>query len=340
MSLWSVARHGPLVRPALLVLSKAGSDLTGAIPQGTMVPMGATHLLAFAQSLNGFDSISWISLEISDLIRPTGAAQSLNFTDVDPAPDSIAGMLLIKRAVSEQEVNFYNVYWGSSATEILNLTSRSVSSLSDTRPTCSGPSCSSIQITEGSGEWTVSRSSYDDNEEASITLLGPAEIRFTYLHTERCCDKLQLLDTFYSGFTTPANTITLSEGVHVATWSSDFSVTHRGWSFTYVYQGVSSGRPGLIASLPKPEGQQDLALPIAPQPLVGTHFIVKLAYDLTESDASIALAIQDVAPNQLAIDTFTFTDTDLGTGVIGGQISISTAASVSGFRVYWGQNLR
>ncbi|CAE7674983.1 Thermitase [Symbiodinium pilosum] len=247
-------------------------------------------------------------------------------------------MLLIKRAVSEQEVNFYNVYWGSSATEILNLTSRSVSSLSDTRPTCSGPSCSSIQITEGSGEWTVSRSSYSDNEEASITLLGPAEIRFTYLHTERCCDKLQLLDTFYSGFTTPANTITLSEGVHVATWSSDFSVTHRGWSFTYVYQGVSSGRPGLIASLPKPEGQQDLALPIAPQPLVGTHFIVKLAYDLIESDASIALAIQDVAPNQLAIDTFTFTDTDLGTGVIGGQISISTAASVSGFRVYWGQN--
>ena len=279
VSLWTVARHGPLQRPPLLTLSKTGSDLTGTIPSDTMVPIGATHLLAFAQSLTGYDSTSWIAVALQDLIRPNGTAQALNFTDMNPAPNFIEGVLLIKRAVAEQEVNFYNVYWGSSATEIVNVTSRSVGSLSDTRPTCSGASCGEIVIAAdgSSSQWSVTRTAYSNYESASITLVGPAEVRFTYLHTERCCDKIQLLDTFYSGFTTPSDTIVLPEGVHVATWNSDFSVTNNGWSFIYTYQGLSDGRPGLIASLPKPEGQQDLALPITPQALLGTHFIVKTA---------------------------------------------------------------
>ena len=340
VSLWALSRHGPLARPPVLVLSKTGSDLTRTIPAGTMVPIGATHLLAFAQALTGHDSTAWISIEIPDLIRPTGTAQALNFTDVNPAANTIAGILVIKRAVSEQEVNFYNVYWGSSATEILNVTSRSVGTLSDTRPTCSGSTCSNIDITAGTwaSEWIVSRSAYSNHELAALTLLGPAEVRFTYLHTERCCDKLELLNTFYSGFTTPTATISLTQGVHVLTWSSDYSVTNQGWSFTYTYTGVSSGRPGLIGSLPKPEGSQDIALTIDAQELVGSHFIVKTAYNLTESDASLALEIRDLAPNNIPVDSVSFTDTDLGEGVVGGSMSISTSASASGFRVYWGQN--
>ena len=40
--------------------------------------------------------------------------------------------------------------------------------------------------------------------------------------------------------------------------ATDFSVTNNGWRFTYTYQGTSTGRSGL----PKPEGRQDIALPI------------------------------------------------------------------------------
>ena len=75
--------------------------------------------------------------------------------------------------------------------------------------------------------------------------------------------------------------------------ATDFSVTNNGWRFTYTYQGTSTGRSGL----PKPEGRQDIAPAHRPQELLGPFFIVKTPYNLTESSASLALEIRDLAPN-------------------------------------------
>ena len=45
------------------------------------------------------------------------------------------GILVMKRALADAEVNVYNGYWGPSATDILSVTSRTVGGFAGTRPT-------------------------------------------------------------------------------------------------------------------------------------------------------------------------------------------------------------
>ena len=141
--------------------------------------------------------------------------------------------------------------------------------------------------------------SYSNNEQASITLTGPGEVRFTFIQTETCCDKLIFFhDTppvIISGYSLDRlpEVISLADGVHSVEWSSDYSVTTSGWSFTYKYLGTTSSTPGLLAVIPKPSGSQDLAYLIENQQPPGSHFIVKTAYDSTESDAILAIPIGD-----------------------------------------------
>ena len=63
---------------------------------------------------------------------------------------------------------------------------------------------------------------------------------------------------------------------------------------------------------------------------------MKTPYNLTESSASLALGIRDLAPNTIPIESVSFTDTDLAMGVLGGSISTTAASAVMGFQVYRG----
>ncbi|CAJ1349270.1 unnamed protein product [Effrenium voratum] len=128
--------------------------------------------------------------------------------------------------------------------------------------------------------------------------------------------------------------------MHAVQWRSDYSVTSGGWSFSYTYLGSAEGTsPGLIAMIPKPAHLHDLQVQIDRQQLIGSHFIVKVAYNSTESDSSVAVEIQDLAPEELIVGNLSFSDTNLSMGYIGGSLEIGEAGSgISGYRVYWGSN--
>ena len=152
VSLWDFARNGV-------------KEQTPIVPAGTSIPFGASHLLVFARAAGGLDSVSSVGVEIVDVVTPSDTAQYMNFSDTDPSPNMIQGILTIGRAVDESNINFYKIYWGSSATEILNGTSgtrRLQISASSSGPTCSGASCSEIIITAGanSNQWVVSRGAW------------------------------------------------------------------------------------------------------------------------------------------------------------------------------------
>ena len=346
VSLWDFARNGVKEQTPIVTATKTGSTVVATIPAGTSIPFGASHLLVFARAAGGLDSVSSVGVEIVDVVTPSDTAQYMNFSDTDPSPNMIQGILTIGRAVDESNINFYKIYWGSSATEILNGTSgtrRLQISASSSGPTCSGASCSEIIITAGanSNQWVVSRGAYGNNERAFITLTGPAEVEFTMLSTETCCDKLTFpsLSSPISGYTLPG-IISLPDGVHSIEWYSDFSVSTFGWSFTYRYSGSTTGTvPSLIAMIPKPSGSQDLVVFIENQALIGTHFIVKTAFNSTESDSSLALEIVDLSPPAVTVGEVTFVDTNTAIGIIGGGVTIAAGASeILGYNIYWGRD--
>ena len=342
VSLWDFGRHGVKEQTPIVTASKnSGSSVVATIPVGTNIPSSASHLLVFARAAGGFDSFNSLGIEIVDLVKPVVTAQYMNFSDTDPAPNMIQGILTIARAQDESNLNFYKIYWGSSATEILNGTRRLQNALS-AGPTCSGITCTAITITAGTNanEWVVSRGSYNNNEQAFITLIGPAEVQFTMLSTETCCDKLTFpsLSSPISGYTLPG-VITLPDGTHSIEWYSDFSVTTFGWSFTYKYVGIESSNPSLIAMIPKPSGSQDLAVLIENQALAGTHFIVKTAYNSTESDNSVAIQVVDLSPPVLDVGAVIFLDTNTAAGIISGSVTIAAGSSdITGFNIYWGRD--
>ena len=336
VSLWARSRNGAQEQAALATASKTGADVPVTIPS-TSIPSGATHLLVFARSAAGLDSVNSIGTELVDVVKPSLTAELVSFTDTDPYPNIIQGVITIKRAQNEHDINFYKIYWGSSATTIVTSGARRLATV---QPSCTGVACGDIVITEGSlNEWTVSRENYGNYEQAFITLTGPAEIHFNFVSTETCCDKLYFPNhSPISGYDQAPGPITLPDGSHSVEWSSDYSVTSSGWSFTYKYQG-SASTPGLVAFVPKPSGSQDLFVLLERVVPPGTHFIVKSAYNSSESDASVAVQIQDLAPADLGVGEVSFTDTNGVAGNISGDVVIGEGSSgVLGFNVYWGQD--
>ena len=343
---WSLARTGAEEASPLATVAKEGA-LVATIPSGTAIPAFATHLLAFARTASGVDAVGSASLPLVDFVKPVVTAQSVQFIDVDLLPNMISGVITIQRATNEVNLDSYKIYWGTSATDILVPSSRRLQVSTFSIPTCTGSTCSDIQITAGSNsnEWIVSRSAYNNYESAFLTLAGPAQIQFTFLSTETCCDKIRFPDQSpISGYNIPSP-FTLPPGAYSVEWSSDYSVTRSGWTFTYTFTGTDLSNPAMVASIPKPAGTQDLVVVLGSQQPLGSHFIVKAAYDQEEADTSVSLQIQDVAPPQLPIGALTFTDTNAGVGVISGNLVIASAGTDpalgpanTGFNVYWAMN--
>ena len=341
MSLWQFTRTGTQEVAPIVTAAKTGSTVVATIPASTQIPESARYFLVFARTVGNIDSAQFLGTEVLDLVKPSVTAGSLQFTDLDPSLNMIQGILTIARAQNEANLNFYKVYWGSTATQIVNATRR-LQSTSSLEPSCIGVTCSSIEITMTSANtWTVSRGIYSNYEEAFITLTGPAEVRFTELSTESCCDKLyfpEFVSSPVSGSTIPG-IIILPDGVHSVQWRSDYSVVSNGWSFTYSYTGTASNTPGLVALIPKPSGSQDLAVLIESQELIGSYFIVKTGYNSTESDASVALEVVDWYPPQLPVGAVTFTDTNTDEGIISGSVTVAAGSSdITGFNIYWARD--
>jgi len=101
--------------------------------------------------------------------------------------------------------------------------------------TCSGLSSDKIKVVDieygGKVMVLVSRLQYDDDEEARITISGPAEIRFNSFSTEKDCDVLCIRGVRYSGRKGPP-VLRVERGHELQMlWSTDGSNTYRGWEF-------------------------------------------------------------------------------------------------------------
>jgi hypothetical protein len=208
------------------------TNFTVVVPANTRIPAEATQLLAFVADSMG-ESLFSKNLTLFDFAPPTAAAQAVVFQDTEPARDIIGGTVTVTGAVDDPSITQYNVYWSRGAAgPTLGLLGFAGAVGAITRPHCEGTSCGSISISVVAGHsWEISRGTagYGHNEQASISIQGPAEVSFTFFSTEANYDFVEVLGTSYSGSSLPPVTA-VPEGSHLIQWRTDFSVVQSGWT--------------------------------------------------------------------------------------------------------------
>ncbi|CAE7540363.1 unnamed protein product, partial [Symbiodinium sp. CCMP2456] len=312
---------------AAVTATSPSTNLTVTMATGTSLPVNASYLLVFASSASG-ESSTPASVAVFDYEPAQDAATSITFVDVDAGEGLVAGTLFIGRASDESSVDFYNVYF-SLGSQKLDLIGSVPAPTLAARPSCSGASCSEIDIRSVAGgiAYEVSRgTSYGNNEVASIAVTGPGMVKFTFFTTEAGYDFLTILGTAYSGSSMPGD-IEIPAGTHEIVWRSDGSVTTGGWIFR-----LESGASAIL-SVEVPQGTSI--------PRTADSLLVLTASEGGEMATGITTALVDYNPPTIVPVSVQCEDIDPSIGVYTGFCNVRRAeveVGVVSYDIYWGMN--
>jgi len=94
--------------------AKSVDPLVHHFPNGTVIPLGATHLLGYTANADGL-TIHPFAITLVDRALPADAATSLEFLDTDMWLGEVSGTLTIGRAADEALITHYAIYFAGSA---------------------------------------------------------------------------------------------------------------------------------------------------------------------------------------------------------------------------------
>ena len=312
-----------LIMPATV----AGTNLTVTLDE-TALPSNATHLLAFAASSQG-ESLSPASTLMMDYHPATSAPQDLNFTDVDESAGFVSGIAYGARASDESTIEEYKLYFsGGQAGPKISFIASAPANSATARPSCTGQTCSQINITEVLGSYQVSRgTSYGDNEYASIAITGPGRVRFTLFNTEENYDFLTIMGTPYHGSAppnAPSGDIEIPPETHEITWRSDGSITTGGWVF--FFESTSSG----ALSIPVPRSSI---------PAGANYLLLVSSSSGGEMAEGVSTPLLDYNPPNVVPQSVDCVDDDTSIGFIQGTCTVVRAAdetNVVAYEIFFG----
>lgn len=235
--------------------------------------------------------------------------------DTDLRQGFVKGTITIGRAADEASISAYNLYWrradGSRGDKL-----GSVGAIGFQEPSCSGTSCELINETKGQDStYTFMRLGYTDEESATIAASGPALVTVTRFDTENYYDWLSIGTSRVSGSLAAGSLpmqLALPEGPAKITWSSDTSVTGRGWSFELHQNGSA------------------VDFEVRSTALQGNGFEVVPAYGTTEMPEGIVVAVEDYTTSMPPSPAYTpldleFIDLDMEAGEVAGSALFRTA---------------
>ena len=101
--------------------SSVAISVAAIIPPETEFPVGVTHILVTASNLIGENRTGATYLRLYDNTGnpgdlPNATAFDVDMVDMDTERGTVSGTLKIHSAIDTTTVQFYNVYWGSNAT--------------------------------------------------------------------------------------------------------------------------------------------------------------------------------------------------------------------------------
>eukprot|EP00928_Gymnodinium_smaydae_P091750 TRINITY_DN7548_c0_g1_i1.p1 TRINITY_DN7548_c0_g1~~TRINITY_DN7548_c0_g1_i1.p1 ORF type:complete len:1237 (+),score=289.09 TRINITY_DN7548_c0_g1_i1:154-3711(+) len=207
------------------------------VTPGTQIPKYAESIAVVAGNASG-DNEPWRSGSVGEVVKvavvdyalPQSLPSEITFgCDADPRKNYVAGTVRMKRASDEATIQFYNIYWNNRGVRGALLDR--VQAIGYQQATCAAGSCEKIQQEEVHSGVRFSRSNYDNDEKALITLTGPARIVITQFSTELGYDYLRVASKVISGSPKLPMEIQLPHGPSDIVWFSDASATGAGWSF-------------------------------------------------------------------------------------------------------------
>ncbi|MEY3902794.1 MAG: hypothetical protein RL189_2100 [Pseudomonadota bacterium] len=103
----------------IATISKSSSDLSFRLAAGTIKPKGATYLLVLTKNSDG-EMSQGVSVKIIDKGVPEHVALSISFVDENKQGKKVDGEILVSRAIEENDLTHYVIYWGSDPITKLN----------------------------------------------------------------------------------------------------------------------------------------------------------------------------------------------------------------------------
>lgn len=94
--------------------SHTETALAYVLPESTLLPEGATHIVAFSVSKAGKQEQGLVAALV-DRIAPTVEPKGLVFADKDPLAGELMGEVLVLAAPDESSISRYLVHWGTEA---------------------------------------------------------------------------------------------------------------------------------------------------------------------------------------------------------------------------------
>ena len=95
-----------------------------------------------------------------------------------------------------------------------------------------GKSAEAVKVQRSGRVTTLALRPYDNEDQVSMEVRGPAVIDFTFFQTEEKYDILQIANKSYSGPNLPPPHFVPEGRRAVLSWISDESTTDEGWEFT------------------------------------------------------------------------------------------------------------
>ncbi|NBW83591.1 hypothetical protein EBR21_17735, partial [bacterium] len=98
--------------PPIATLAKGQGELSFNIPKGTVKPINATHILVRTKNKNG-EMSNGPGILIVDKGVPTNWATSVAFKDSNPSGGKVDGTVSVSKALSEEDLTDYVLYWSA-----------------------------------------------------------------------------------------------------------------------------------------------------------------------------------------------------------------------------------
>lgn len=194
---------------------------------------------------------------------------SFSKKDKDPRRGVIEGVLEIQRSTKETQFDFYDIFL-SDSTHLPDehhvrredghhrryhlITS--IPSIGYQLPTCLGNACDSIAINEIDGHGLQIENcfnfaaNYDNDEDATITLSGPALLVIRRFQTEEFYDYLIINGEQYDGVYMPGTRVIIPGGPQTLRWHTDDDGRNYGFRIS-IYQADRIVRTNISTDVPE-----------------------------------------------------------------------------------------
>ncbi len=317
---------------AEILYTVAGAAATSQkVPINTSIPEGAKCFLIYSFDANG-DSAARCAVAIKDIVKPIPTVLPTNgrFTDTDINVSKISGNITWNPSATTESIYGYKIYFGHDATTILSGNTSEVYTVSGAAA-ASQTVAVNTALPAGATHFLIYPYNASGNSSLclAVPILDLTVSSPTILATSGAFTDSDINASRISGEITwtPANPATGISGYKIYWGQNATTILSGNTSEVYTVSGAAAASQTVAANTALPAG--------------ATHFLIYSFNANGNSAAALAVGITDNSIPAAIPTSGTFTDADIDSMEVSGNITwtpASPAIDITGYKIYWGEN--